>query len=227
MTRHWSGVLAACAAVCLWGTAAQAQTNFNANSDFSLVNGNPNGVWTYGFGYAQAGGALLNAPTTSFLSVSGVHAWLHSTVNTAGTPSILKNMSGATQFGVPTGFLSLHPGTDHNAYLRFTAPFTGSYAVNAQFFAGDAGQTTADIFGNFTGSHFSTSNTGTNPAYSGTISLNAGWSLYFLVDKSTDGFGADSTPLTVNIAGTAAPEPSSLALLALGALSVIRRRKAA
>jgi hypothetical protein len=55
------------------------------------------------------------------------------------TPSIWIN-NGDPAYGVPTGWLSLHPGPDMEpSVLRWTAPIAGNIHVTGQFLTGDGG----------------------------------------------------------------------------------------
>jgi hypothetical protein len=113
----------------------QAQMVFDATADFSITNGNPNGVWSYGWmpvDFSQFN--LLTNGTTAFSGSPGWHGW-----NGDGTPGIWKNL-GVEGWGVPTGFVSVHPGPgEEPAVLRWTSPVPGAARIQGRFLAGDSG----------------------------------------------------------------------------------------
>ena len=142
----------------------------------------------------------------------------------AGTPGIWKNDSGFTQYGILSGQLSLHPAenqygfaNDNAAILRFTAQTDGSYDVNAQFFAGDGGDTIAWVVKNddFANAVASLGSTGGNPNYIASLNLQAGDTLDFVVGHSSDDLWADNTPVSIAI-NAPVPEPETYALMLAG-----------
>ena len=205
---------------------------YDATADFSVINNNPNGVWSYGWDPADAAGAYT---FTAFDQVSG-SGWQTSSHNILGTPGIWKNISGSTAYGVAPGQLSLHPAedqfslaNDNAAILRFTASISGTYNVSAQFFAGDSGDTLAWVVKNnaFSSALASLGSTGSNPTYAtNNLLLQAGDTLDFVVGNSSDNLWSDNTPVSVTISA-AVPEPETYALMlaGLGLVSFAARRR--
>ncbi|WP_395142431.1 PEP-CTERM sorting domain-containing protein [Armatimonas sp.] len=210
----------------LLGATAQAQT-FNATTDFSSTNGNPNGQWSYGF-TTTLGGALTLFDTAD--SSPTLPRWTHSIVQNSGTPTILRNNTGVPVNGVPTGFLLVHPGSSEYFVLRFTVPSTANYSILAQGLVGDIGDTDLSVLRNSNAGVplFFAPTTNTNPTFSSTLALTAGDTVDFVVGNKGS-FFADSTGAVftlTTVGGASAPEPGSIALFTTGGLIwIIRRRQ--
>ena len=179
-------------------TQSQA-TVWDAASDFTLLTtANPNGVWSYGYDPASAVGYQFKAFNQFSAAVGSSIIWVDGSYVTLNTPSLYKNLSSSSVVGILPGQISLHPGPTSNgdaAILRFTAPATGSYGVNAQFFAGDTSETDARVVlnGNFNSALQFFGVTSTNPIFSaGALALAAGDTLDFVVGNAGS-FFFDST----------------------------------
>jgi len=120
-------------------SVALRATFYSAFDEFSPVN-NPDIAWSYGW-----------MPT----DFSKFNLYItHSTIQWYGpqggdrSPSIWIN-NGDTAYGVPTGWLSLHPGPGTEpSILRWTAPVAGNIHVTGQFLPGDGGIMTVGVFHN-------------------------------------------------------------------------------
>ncbi len=103
-------------------------------ADFSIDNGNPNGVWTYGempidFSYF-----------TPFTSTEIVYGTCPVWYPEAHPPEVWRNDSGGEIHGIQPGDVALHPRANHApSVVRWTAPASGSFSVVGQFLAGDSG----------------------------------------------------------------------------------------
>jgi hypothetical protein len=195
---------------------------WDANADFNNAStGNPNGVWTYGYDAQSAPGYQLK-PFDTF-SIGTLTAWTDATHVSLGAPTFARNDSRSFVNGLPPGQIALHPGPDGNgdaAILRFTAPADGVYAVTAQFFAGDSGETDAWLIKNDEAAtpFASLGVTSVNPSFaSRAIQLAAGETLDFVVGNHGD-FFFDTTPLSVQIASV--PEPTTALMLLVGSMLV-------
>ncbi|MCX6921894.1 MAG: lectin-like protein [Verrucomicrobia bacterium] len=106
---------------------------YNATAEFVLTNGNPNGVWSYG--WMPIGFGEFHFLTNHFIWW-GVErpAWLGANY---GNPVIFKNLS-QTFDSTPPGWLALVTGQDAEpVVLRWTAPRSGPITVQGDFLPGD------------------------------------------------------------------------------------------
>lgn len=133
MTRVRTGVCAALAAGTISLAASAATWDFNAQ--WSTLNGNPNGAWSYGwmpvgFGDLQP---FVNPYVTSYS-----HGWAGWAGD--GTPGQWRNDSSGWPYGVPPNDVSLHPGPGTEPCVaRWTAPdgVSGLASVTGEFLPGD------------------------------------------------------------------------------------------
>ena len=122
-------------------TAAQAATVWDPTAEFSITNGNPNGVWSYGW---DNGGSFV--PYTSTWS-NGWDGW-RGNIGGDGTPIVGRNDSTWTSCNVAPGQLTLHPGPSGQAsILRWTAPcdMMGDAEIAGSFLPGDSGSMRVSI----------------------------------------------------------------------------------
>lgn len=202
--------------VCAWFVAvslpATAQTVWNPTTQFSVTNGNPNGVWSYG--WMDTGFAAFTPYTN------------HGTNNWYGwggdqSPAVWINTGAGTAYGVPSGYLSIHPGNGNEpSVLRWTAPAPFfNLAVTGQFLAGDSGTMQVAVFQNAkSNTLFSATDAG---SFSFNVNVSAGDTINFAV---FGGYFYGNTPLQVTLTGV--PEPSALALMAVGLAGAVMVRRA-
>ena len=199
---------------------------------------NPNGAWSYGQYVESTSTFTLLTATNS--TACGLPNWSGSP---GGFPVVVGNNTGSSvscgSWTLPTDTLNLHPtntaGTDSD--VRWTAPAGGTYVISGSYSALDATTTLDSILVNGT-SVFSTNIDSTNlsTSFSLTETLTAGSTIDFTVNCCSgldQTYFSDSTGLTgtIDLASTVpAPEPSSILLLAFGAvpllLARVRRRLA-
>lgn len=201
---------------------------YDVTSDFSISNGNPNGVWTYG--YSASGGATYSLINSDRIYNTAVAiGWGSNAVNNQNAPMDWKNISSSTINGVAPGQFTIHPGPAANGdygVLRFVTPIAGIYSIASTFFTGDVGDTDARVLKNadfLNPLAFASSTTG-NFAFNTTLSLATGDTLDFVVGNKGS-FFSDNTPLSVVITPSAqVPEPGTLLVLTLGLgiLGVVR-----
>lgn len=215
-TRTRFAFAALSAASVLTGTAAV----YNPTPDISITQGNPNGVWTYGYSEdpdLADFGASFATMAHSFDNTFGI-GW--SAVPGDG-PSIAINTSGTIQFDVPPGMLTQHPGPAlQAAILRFTAPESAGADIVGEYFAGDDGAILLAILVNGAAIWTATD--------AGTFDLDATLQAGDTVDFAVyGGYLFGNTPLALTITTAPIPEPArfaGLAGLAALVLATTRRR---
>ena len=199
---------------------------WDVTNDFSVSNGNPNGSWSYG--WANGSGQFLLDGTGDVYN--GSRSWWG--IYDTG-PVVWVNNLSYTQYEVQPGQVSLQPGENGEAcVVRWTAPaaFTSptQVQITGQFLAGDSGAPYVGIVIDGiplrTTPYWQATDFG---SFSFPYAVSAGDTIDFAV------WGADygaNTPLEATI--TAVPEPAALMLLAaavlgLGGVAYVRRRRAA
>jgi hypothetical protein len=215
------------------GTAPASASVYNAVSDFSVGNGNPNGPWAYGSG---VGGVSFNRFASSFTSTTGnlgPSSYWQATVPVDNVPLVGLNVSGSPyNFGtvmVPTGALWVHPGPVNDVIVQWTAPAAGTYSLSASFALMDISPSgvIGEVFDNGSliysgtltgpGADQSTHTLGQSETFSDVVSLAAKDTLSFVVNQDGS-FLNDSTALTANISSV--PEASTWLMLILGFFGV-------
>jgi hypothetical protein len=185
---------------------------YDAAAQFSGTD-NPNGVWSYGC--TESLGAAFQLYTQQIGSISGLYDWSTAPCVPPGLPpSLAYNSTNASVTPVPPGTvtfpahaLSFHPGPEgQNSVLRFTAPVSGNYQVQAVFWGDDfVGPTTTDVHVLHNGLGLYTSEVdgfgpSSDQSFTTTVSLAAGDTIDFTVGYGTDGnFYNDSTGVSAVI----------------------------
>lgn len=206
-TKLWKALLAA---FFLFMIPAQAVlVTYDATADFTTANGNPNGVWSYGW-------MPTNFSTFTAYTNHSTVSWYGWGVDTS--PAVWKNTASTTECGVAPGQISLHPGPGTEpCVLRFTALYTGTYSVMGQFFAGHSGIMQVGIRAGSTWLWNATD----AGSFNFNRSITQGSSLDFVV---YGGYGAGNTPISLVISGDVVPEASTLMCMALGMAVLLQRR---
>ena len=223
----------------LFALSGSVSFAYDAAADFSVLNGNPNGVWSYGYKDITATPTFhLDSDHTS--TFAGLDQWrgdVPAAAGNDGNPSVFKNTTASTNqaTNLPAGELGFHPGAaGENAVVSFTAPSTGTYDVSAAFRNYGGGGTDVHIYaGSFANEIFNNGGNdivgaSTPATYSNTsLQLTGGELLYFTVGVGKDGtFNSDTTGLAASI--TAIPEPAyyqASALIGLGGIGLLRLRR--
>ncbi|MDD5705351.1 MAG: VCBS repeat-containing protein, partial [Kiritimatiellae bacterium] len=171
-------------------------TVYDPTGDFSITNGNPNGVWTYGW---------MDTSFTSFTPFTKVtmgsggvnpqwYGW-----HTDSTPCLWLNKTTGTISDNPPGWLALHPGPGSEpAVLRWTAGTPGHCRAEGQFLAGASGTMLVGVRHN-TNWLWQASNAG---AFTSEVDVASGDVLDFVV---CGGYAAGTTPLALTLDG---PRPA-------------------
>jgi hypothetical protein len=179
-------------------TVGLQATDYSALDNFSTTNENPNGSWSYGWmptdfskfnAYTAYGTFMWYGALGSDLTP---YIWINTGDLTNGVPPGITSTNGIAS-GVPTGWLSLHPGPGSEAsVLRWTAPVMGDIHVTGQFLAGDRGIMTVAVRHN-NQQIWSAKDAG---KFDLTIKIAAGDTIDFTV---YGGYGYGNTPVSANI----------------------------
>jgi hypothetical protein len=214
---------------------------YDAAADFSITNGNPNGVWSYGY-FAPGTTTPLNLYTTTytnFIGGPGWIAWNDPTVGNGTVPAAFKNTTGVTETSgtvqLQPGQLAEHPGPNNEAaVVRWTAPASGTYLINVTFSGADLVGTTTDVHvlnGGVSAFDGNVNGFGNSTTFSETLTLPVNFHIDFEVGFGNDqNYFFDSTGLSAQISPfQVVPEPASLTLLGISAVGLVgytwRRRK--
>ncbi|MBS0198346.1 MAG: hypothetical protein JSR77_16460 [Planctomycetes bacterium] len=200
-----SSVLAALAVVPICSIASDAAI-YEAAAAFSLINGNPNGVWTYGYRLSTPASALTVFPNTSVQS-NGLSVWFDAAYNPLGTPSFAANLTTSPVYGAgmtwPPGRLSFHPSPIHDAVLRWTSPSRGEWDISALFIGMDGGTTNVSVIRGGEDVLFAATRSGTGAnagPFAAKVFLEVGETVEFVVNNAGS-FYSDTTGLEVVISG--------------------------
>jgi len=127
---------------------------YNANTDFSIVNGNPNGVWTYGY-LNNAGNSFTKytRSTAAWHGNENLKAWSQFMYDSNAYSVVGKNPSGSVQSESPGGSQAIDPGQlfthpgngGEKGTFRFTAPSSGTVNIIAGFQAADTTGGSRDV----------------------------------------------------------------------------------
>lgn len=170
---------------------------------FSILNGNPNGAWSYGIkSPSDLSGPLALFPHTG--SSTAFDYWVNEQNLTLGTPTVARNISSSSVSGIGPGEATMHPGPSNEiATTRWTAPSPGLYRIFGKFGAGDIGAVDAFISspGEPLWSRYAVVD---DQIFDFTRALEAGAGVDFMVGNAGS-FFYDSTPIHATIAGPLNP----------------------
>jgi MYXO-CTERM domain-containing protein len=243
----------AIAAAVLVGLSASARAQlYDAAADMKAdeinndgAENNPNGQWSYGTSDTQ-GGAVTLFPFSEHTDAWGPDPQDALEGYDVGPPNLVAavtvNVSNAPASPccgvdpVPVDSMWVHPGADgarEYAIVQWTAPGDGTIDIDADWVTLDTGDVQFDIFHNATflfSSAYPGGARGTSISHDQLgLSVADGDTIRFSVGNG-GAFGSESLAFDATIDFTPVPEPSSIALAALGGLGLIaairRRRKA-
>ncbi len=188
------------------GSAGKALPDtYDAAGDFSLT-GNPNGAWSYGWSATLGGAFTKDVSTRSNNPGPGLQSW-DGPID-GFFPVISKNTTNATvQIGSTTWQpleMVNHPGPGGEySMVRWTAPAAGVVNVVAAFAGRDSATTDVHILRNnnvaeqvFNGY---VNGPGSAQSFVGTLTVQAGDTLDFVVGAGGNGYVSDSTAVAATI----------------------------
>jgi len=183
---------------------------YNVANDYS-IGANPNGVWSYGYTTSLGGSFSTLGPSSTVSCGSGSLDQWSGGVNSGGANINHNPGSAATCIGFtwPANVVSMHPGQNGaQAVIRFKAPVSGTYHVNAAFSTGDPnGNTLAYILKNSnSGSPLASGPGQGSPgtSYNNDVALAKSDTVDFVIDFNGD-WSFDNTFLSATITLTDTP----------------------
>ena len=204
---------------CSWNVAAQASVN-----ELAGVVANPTGQWSYFYQAGSSGSSAEYAAGTPVLYSAADHTndwysqsngFLKGYVHDFGynVPMVVTNTSPDpagqnTVYGAHVNFAELlvHPGPPgsggHYDIVRWTAPATGTYAINSNWRIAHGAAIVWGVFQDHSSLLASGTSTSTGTGYNASLSLNAGQTLDFIVGLAGGGFGGATTGINAKIQRT-------------------------
>ena len=198
--RSLKFVILICAALCV--CTAQAAQTWDLAADYSVLNGLPNGVWSYGFKEASSLTAdLTNCNSAAASFHTGYDAWFAGVNATQfgynhDAAELFSEYWGFNYVFPPKSVVMMQNGSPMPA-CRFTAPADGDYTISATFYGVGYGTslTVSEVFvtvnntpglfaGNVNGyaggSTYPASGTNPTASYNGTVTLAEGDDVDFI-----------------------------------------------
>jgi hypothetical protein len=206
------------ALVIIAATARLSATTYDAFNDFSITNGNPNGVWSYGWSTTLL--LSLNLYPNGTVDPNGNLSWNDPNHISAGAPAVFANKTDQQPVSVPPMSAGFHPGENGEfSHYVWTAPTTGLFSLSALFSPFDSGGTDVHILDNGVSIFSGEVSPGNPQSYTGNLSATVGDKIDFAVGVGTDGtYNFDTTGIDATIQSV--PEASTW-IAALGAAAVM------
>src|SRR5260370_22163760 len=125
-------------------SAPSLAATYDAYGDFSITNGNPNGVWAYGWSTTLT--SSLNLSTSGFVASNGNEVWDDPNHVSQGAPDVVANTTVTQNGVVPAHSAAFHPGqSDEFSHFVWTAPTAGSFSIASMFTPLDTGGTDVHV----------------------------------------------------------------------------------
>jgi hypothetical protein len=209
-------------------SASALAATYDAYTDFSISNGNPNGVWSYGWSTTLL--STLNLYPHGFVDGTGNLDWNDPNHLFAGAPSVFANTTNNQQGTVPAHTAAFHPGqADEFSHYVWIAPTSGLFSLSATFLLLDSGGTDVHILDNGISLFAANLSPAIPQSFSTQIAVTAGDKIDFAVGYGPDGnFMHDSTAISATI--STVPEPATTSTFIAGAALLggslyLRRRR--
>jgi len=218
---------------------AMAQT-YNALADWNASTNTTANVWQYGTENAPGGSFTLFPDNNANTSPPTYDIWDQANNSNIVGPFIGYNSSGGTinaggspNLLWPSDVLQIAPGgtnsdTPENTVLRWVAPSNGSIDITGQFSDLQQSNVALYILSNNL-PIFTSSYNGSSPYQPAVpfnlsdVSVSQGQGIDFIVDSGGND-GEDSVGISATVTESV-PEPASFALLGIGGLMILRRRR--
>ena len=182
--------------LCSLALSAQAALTWDVTADYNV--NNPNGAWSY----LHCDNSFNNYTLMPYNFIGDNNSAWHDIVQGIG---IWQNLRGDTSYGVPNGWISLHPNWDYSpTVIRWTAPtgLSGDASIKGEFLPGNGG--TMQVAVRFNNSE--TWHAVDKGTFDLTETIHSGDTIDFAV---YGGYYSGDTPLSARIEVTPVPEPSN------------------
>ena len=205
-----------------------AAQSYNAAGDFS-ISSNPNGAWSYGWSTSLGSAFIPSTIATNAYMGFTLEGWLGNS-DSSLTPYVLHNATTTIVNNNPTtpyqpGQLAEHPGAQGQyEVVRWTAPFSGTFSINATFSGLGSLGDSADVHILRNGISIFNSTVIGSPSptsFSGLQSIVAGDTIDFAVGFGSNGNNASDTTA---LSATIVPEPGTLGLVAMSLAGLLSFR---
>jgi uncharacterized repeat protein (TIGR01451 family) len=180
---------------------------FDAAGNFS-TGSNPNGTWSYGYSYGVGSTFILDTTNTTSYAGLALAGWMGNLNPAFGAnyPIAVKNFTSHPVANNNTtvlqpGQLGLQPDASNVvSIVRWTAPFSGAFNINATFSGCDVLGDSVDVHVLYNGSSLFDSVVSPSPAsYTGSQSILVGDTIDFAVGNGGNGLNDDTTGLAATI----------------------------
>ena len=197
----------------------EAQTTYDAASDYALTQGGTTGNWFYGYSASDLDDTFIQyVQNDSVPSCNGgmYQRWFDPMSGDL-TPQIARNTASTICVNIPPEALFFHPGpTGRRSILRWTAPVAGTFQVTGALGKQNNGATTdIRILKNAVGTPLFIGNIGDSfqQPFDFPVTVTAGETLDFSVGWGNGSYNGDGSTLAVRIAIPATaclPPPANL-----------------
>ncbi|MBS1706818.1 MAG: PEP-CTERM sorting domain-containing protein [Armatimonadetes bacterium] len=194
-------------------------------ADFGTAATNPNGNWTYGYFPTTLGVGFT--PYTIRWETTTIGWLAPQSNNQLGTPSLWKNLTDHSEYGVGPGQVSQHPGPSELSVSRFVVPASwgeGVLDLIGFFGPGDSGTVQGTVLYNSTvlynkrvtdqWEHFGFTS----------MNIQPGDTFDFVVGNDGS-FFSDNTPVGAYFEFNPVPEPASMLAMGVGLAAILRKSR--